>query len=96
MRSSVDGRRHFFPAEDVLIAVEVVSPHTRARDRFAKPAEYAAGGIPYYWRVEQDPLHVFAYRLGEGDQYELVADSTDALTLDEPFPITLPIAEITP
>jgi Uma2 family endonuclease len=96
LRSSVDGGRHFFPAEDVVIAIEVVSPHTRARDRFAKPAEYAAAGIPYFWRIEQDPMHIFAYRLVAGGQYELAADSTDVLKLDEPFPINLPIAEITP
>jgi Uma2 family endonuclease len=92
----VDGRRHYFPAEDVVIAIEVVSPHTRARDRFAKPAEYAGAGIPYFWRVEQDPVGVFAYRLGTDGRYELAAEGTDVLKLDDPFPISLPIAEITP
>ncbi len=91
-----DGKRHFFAADQVVLVVEVVSPHTRARDRLSKPAEYAAAGIPFYWRVEQDPIHVFAYQLGENGVYELVADSTELLELDQPFPITLPIAEITP
>jgi Uma2 family endonuclease len=96
LRSSVDGRRHYVPPEDVVIVVEVVSPSTRARDRFAKPAEYAAAGIPHFWRIEQDPMHLFAYRLGMEGRYELAADSTEILKLDEPFPIALPIAEITP
>lgn len=96
LRSEANGARHFFPADQVVIAIEVVSPHTRARDRFAKPAEYAAAGIPFFWRVEQDPVHVFAYRLGSEGRYELAAESTDLLKLDAPFPISLPIAEITP
>jgi Uma2 family endonuclease len=95
-RAGDNGGRHFVPADQVVIAIEVVSPGTRARDRFAKPAEYAAAGIPFYWRIEQGPVHVFAYRLSASGTYELVADSTQMLTLDEPFPISLPITEITP
>jgi Uma2 family endonuclease len=86
----------------VVLAVELVSPGTRRVDRFAKPGEYAAAGIRYNWRIEQDPVHVYAYRLGERPgpsgfrQYELVADSADVLELAEPFEIKLPVAEITP
>lgn len=90
------GNRHFFTADQVVLVVEVVSPHTRARDRFGKPAEFAAAGIPFFWRVEQNPIHVYAYRLGPSSTYELAADSSDVLELDEPFPLKLPIAEITP
>jgi Uma2 family endonuclease len=86
----------------VVLAVELVSPGTRRVDRFAKPGEYAAAGIRYYWRVEQDPVHVYAYRLGERlgpsgfREYELITDAADLLDLAEPFEIKLPIAEITP
>ena len=45
--------------------MEIVSPGTRRFDRFAKPGEYAAAGIPFYWRIEQDPVHVYAYRIGD-------------------------------
>lgn len=76
--------------------VEIVSPGTRRRDRIEKPAEYAAAKILHYWRVELDPLHVFVYRFAPVGHYELVADSTELLELDEPFPIALPILEITP
>ncbi|TDB71538.1 Uma2 family endonuclease [Micromonospora sp. KC723] len=87
---------------DVVLAVEIVSPGTRRVDRFAKPGEYAAAGIPFYWRIEQDPVHLYAYRLGDrigpgGErQYELVADSAELVELTEPFDIKLAIAEITP
>ncbi|MEH0984221.1 Uma2 family endonuclease [Micromonospora sp. CPCC 205556] len=82
--------------------MEVVSPGTRRTDRFAKPGEYAAAGIPFYWRVEQDPVHLHAYRrgyrIGPGGerQYELMADSDGLIELSEPFDIKLPITEITP
>ncbi|MFF9124277.1 Uma2 family endonuclease [Streptomyces sp. NPDC014889] len=43
-----------FRAEDVLLAVEVVSPDSESRDRTTKPQKYAAAGIPNFWRVEQN------------------------------------------
>jgi Uma2 family endonuclease len=88
--------RHYLMPHEVELVVEVVSPGTRRRDRFEKPGGYAATGIKNYWRVEQDPVHVHAYRLGEDGQYELIADSAEELVVDQPFPIRLPIGEITP
>jgi Uma2 family endonuclease len=95
MREPVSFTSHYYDADQVVVAVEVVSPGTRRRDRLEKPADYAAAGISHYWRVEQDPVHVFAYDL-VGDRYKLVADATDELVLDRPFPIRLPIRDITP
>lgn len=101
-RAGVPSQHAFLMPDDVVLAVEIVSPGTRRTDRFAKPGEYAAAGIPCYWRIEQNPVHVYAYRLADrpgpaGDrQYESLADSPDLLTVDVPFPIKLPIADITP
>lgn len=56
-----DRRNPVGPA-DVGLIVEVVSPTSKRRDRFAKPGEYADAGIPIYWRLETDPelvLHTF-------------------------------------
>ena len=86
---------HFVMPDQVGLVVEVVSPGTRRRDRLEKPAEYAAAGIPHYWRIEQNPVHVFAYDLVDGG-YELVADSADELVLTAPFEIRLPIRDVTP
>ncbi|MFE9183460.1 Uma2 family endonuclease [Micromonospora haikouensis] len=100
-RADVRADRSLLQPEDVVLAVEVASPGTRRIDRFAKPAEYAAAGIPFYWRIEQDPVHVYAYRLsdrlslGGERQYELVADSAELIALAEPFEIKLPVAELT-
>ncbi|HEY0699391.1 MAG TPA: Uma2 family endonuclease, partial [Micromonospora sp.] len=66
----------------------------------AKPGEYAAAGIPYFWRIEQDPVHLYAYRIGDrlgpgGERmYELVAESAELVELTEPFEIKLAIDEI--
>ncbi|MGC4864381.1 Uma2 family endonuclease [Micromonospora sp. DT53] len=101
-RADVPSDRSTLRPSDVALAVEIVSPGTRRIDRFAKPGEYAAAGIPFYWRIEQDPVHVYAYRIGDrvgpgGErQYELVADGPDVIELTEPFDIKLPIAQITP
>lgn len=50
------------------LVVEVVSPDSRKRDRFAKPGEYAEVGIPFFWRLETEPalvLHAFVLQEGE-------------------------------
>ncbi|KUL29410.1 hypothetical protein ADL15_28220 [Actinoplanes awajinensis subsp. mycoplanecinus] len=95
LHAPVEKSNHFFLPSQVVIAVEVVSPGTKRRDRFEKPLEYGLAGIPHYWRIEQDPVHVYAYDL-VNRQYELVADSDTELVLSAPFEITLPIRDITP
>ena len=95
LRSPVNPDHHYNDAEQVVLAVEIVSPSTRRRDRLEKPPLFAEAGIPHFWRIEQDPLHVFAYDLVDG-AYELVADSDTELVLSAPFEIKLPISEITP
>ena len=95
LRLPVDDTNHYYDARQVVIAVEVVSPGTKRRDRLDKPAEYGAAGIPHFWRIEQDPIHVFAYDLGKNG-YELAADATEELVLKAPFDIRLPIRDITP
>jgi Uma2 family endonuclease len=95
-RSGPSPERHLFTPEDVILVAEVVSPGTRRRDRFIKPAGYAAARIRHYWRIEQHPVHVYAYELGEDGHYALVADSAELIELDRPFSIKLAVAEIAP
>lgn len=67
---------------DVGLLVEVVSPRTRKTDRFTKPGEYAAAGVPIYWRLETDPvlvLHPFVLAAGS-------YVGADAVTLRGPAP----------
>ncbi|MFF0150294.1 Uma2 family endonuclease [Micromonospora sp. NPDC005203] len=74
---------------------QVGSPGTRRRDRLEKPADYADAGIPHCWRVEQDPVHVYAYDLVDGRD-ELAADSAEELIVAKPFDIRLRVRDITP
>jgi Uma2 family endonuclease len=91
----VENTNHYVMPAEVAIAVEVVSPGTKRRDRLEKPAEYAAAGVRHFWRIEQGPVRVHAYDLVDG-RYELVAQSETELVLSAPFEIRLPIREITP
>jgi Uma2 family endonuclease len=93
LHSPVDPDHHYFEAEQVVVAIEIVSPGTRKRDRLQKPGLYAAAGIPHYWRIEQNPAHAFAYDLVNG-RYHLTADSADELVLSAPFDIKLPIRDL--
>lgn len=95
LRRPVELDHHLYDPADVVLAVEIVSRGTKRRDRFEKPAVYAAAGVPHYWRIEQDPVHVFAYEL-LGGEYHLVTDSDAELILAKPFDLRLPIADITP
>ena len=88
--------RHFSTSDQVVVAVEVVSSGTKRRDRIEKPADYADAGIPFFWRIEQNPVHVYAYELTTNGSYTLVADSDTELILERPFGIRLPIGDITP
>ncbi|MEU8237029.1 Uma2 family endonuclease [Actinoplanes missouriensis] len=87
--------RHFYDPAQVELVVEVVSPGSRRRDRFEKPELYARAGVRHHWRIEQDPVHIYAYDLVSG-AYELVADADEELVLSAPFEIRLPIRDITP
>lgn len=54
----------WYPAEAVVLAIEVVSPESEIRDRARKPQLYAEAGIPFFWRVEASegkPV-VYAYQ----------------------------------
>lgn len=62
-----DEDTNYVTAEHVLLAVEIVSPGSEVEDRQVKPTEYAACGIPHYWRVELKPqLAVHTYVLTDG------------------------------
>ncbi|MFD4441112.1 Uma2 family endonuclease [Nocardia sp. NPDC058519] len=63
-------------ADEVMLAVEVLSPGTRRTDRITKFAEYAEACIENYWLVDiEAPVTVTAYVL-VGEHYELVAEAS--------------------
>lgn len=52
------------------LAVEIVSPDSRARDRQEKRAEYEAAGVPEYWWIDPSREQAEFLRLGEDGRYE--------------------------
>ncbi|MGY3202228.1 Uma2 family endonuclease [Streptomyces sp. TE5632] len=88
-----------FRAEDVLLAVEVVSPDSESRDRTTEPHKYATAGIPNYWRVEQDgttgrPL-VHVYELDPMTRsYVHMGMQRDRIKVDEPSAIAIDLGTV--
>lgn len=85
-------------AEVVRLVVEIVSPGSRTQDRLTKPALYAQAGIPSLWRVElDDGPAISAYQLEDGTYVEIAtARPGERLELDEPFPVSLDPADLSP
>ncbi|SDC98987.1 Uma2 family endonuclease [Streptomyces prasinopilosus] len=88
-----------FHARDVLLAVEVVSPESEARDRMTTPHKYAIAGIPNYWRVEQDgttgrPL-IHVYELDPVTMsYVHMGQQRDRIKVDEPSAIAIELTAV--
>ncbi|MFZ4269547.1 Uma2 family endonuclease [Streptomyces arboris] len=86
-----------YQAADVLLAVEVVSPDSEARDRETKPHKYATAGIPHFWLVEmtgtdQHPV-VRVYELDPVTKaYALTGSHHDRLKTGVPFPVDIDIS----
>jgi Uma2 family endonuclease len=85
------------PAE-VLLAVEIVSPSSQSMDRVMKPTLYAKAGIPSYWMIEIDGgLTVHTYQLEREDEvYQPSGTFTDAIKVDQPWQIDLPMKRLRP
>jgi Uma2 family endonuclease len=88
----------WYRAQDVTLAVEVVSPESRARDRERKPVLYAKAGIGCFWLVESSaggrPV-VHTYELDRvGGKYELTGIHHDRLKIGAPFTIDIDLTEI--
>lgn len=80
------------------LVVEVVSPSTRSQDRLVKPAQYAAAGIPAFWRIETDPhLSLTACVLRDDVYAELGTWTTgETAAVWEPFVVDVEIDSLLP
>lgn len=84
--------------QDVILAVEVVSEESEARDRDTKPRKYAAAGVVHFWRVEEGPDGlpvVYVYELDPASRaYAPTGIFHNALKLNVPFPIAIDLTAI--
>ncbi|BEK98554.1 Uma2 family endonuclease [Nocardia seriolae] len=94
--SIIGPRQTSFRPEDVLLAVEVVSPDSIERDRKRKPLLYAEAGIPHFWRIENcdDRAVVYIYELDPATKvYEPAGIFHDRLEFSVPFAISLDLTQ---
>ncbi|MEU6391931.1 Uma2 family endonuclease [Streptomyces sp. NPDC046939] len=86
-----------FPAEAVILAIEVVSPDSVSRDRETKPLKYARAKIPHYWRVENENgkavVHAFELEPTTG-AYVSVGIFRERMKVDAPFTADLDLTAI--
>ncbi|MCF1506294.1 Uma2 family endonuclease [Streptomyces glomeratus] len=88
-----------YEAQDVLLAIEVVSPDSESRDRTTKPQKYAAAGIPNFWRVEQNGTSgrpvVHVYELDHLTKaYVHMGMHRDRIKVDKPYTIDIDLTAI--
>jgi Uma2 family endonuclease len=87
-----------YPADAVVLAVEVVSPDSEVRDRERKPQLYARAGIGHFWRVEDDGSGnaiVYVYELDPASStYALTGIFHNQVKVSVPFDIDVDLTEI--
>ncbi|WP_433440482.1 Uma2 family endonuclease [Nonomuraea sp. CA-141351] len=91
-----DTAQLMFSPEELHLAVEVVSPSTKMRDKILKVGAYAAAGVPVYWRVELDEgPALYVYELN-GDSYDppTVYKAGEVANLTVPFPMSFDPADL--
>lgn len=87
-----------FGSDEVVLAVEIVSPSSQSMDRVMKPSLYAKAGIPYFWLVETEGgLTVQTYQLDPDEEiYQPTGTFTDEIRVEQPWEIMIPIASLRP
>jgi Uma2 family endonuclease len=84
---ALDRTELMFAPDDILLAVEMVSPSTQMRDRHIKRSVYAAAGIPTYWRIElSEGPFLYVHELA-GEEYKPAEkyEAGEIATLLAPF-----------
>jgi Uma2 family endonuclease len=83
-------------ADQVRLAIEIISPGSRKTDTMVKPHEYADAGIPYYWVIDPEPpVSLAAYHLAGDFGYQEAPAVTRTFRTIEPFPLSFDVAELT-
>jgi Uma2 family endonuclease len=94
---ALDGTELMFAPNDILLAIEMVSPSTQMRDRHIKKSVYAAAGIPTYWRIElSEGPSLYVHELA-GEEYKPAEkhEAGEVATLFAPFETSFDPAVLT-
>ncbi|MGW7294619.1 Uma2 family endonuclease [Streptomyces xiamenensis] len=95
--ASYEKDRTWFAADQVRLAVEVVSPESAHRDRAVKRRKYAEAGIPHFWRIEDEEpgpaVNVLQLDVTTGT-YVPAGIFREKLTRPVPFPIDLDLLRL--
>jgi Uma2 family endonuclease len=79
----------------LALAVEVLSPSTRRKDRVLKFSKYADAGVASYWIIDPAEPSIEAYNLVDGTYTDAGrASGTESVTLERPFPVTITPADL--
>jgi Uma2 family endonuclease len=82
-------------ADEVLLAVEIISPGSKQTDTLVKPVEYANAGIPHYWVIDLDePMSLVAYHSAGDFGYQEAPAVTGMFTTEEPFPLRVDLTAL--
>jgi Uma2 family endonuclease len=91
----VQANRPRLTADEVLLAVEIVSPGSHDTDTLVKPVEYAKAGIPHYWVIDlEPPVSLAVYTRAGNFGYQEVPAVTGRFSTSEPFELTIDVAEL--
>lgn len=90
-----------FPADTLVLAVEIWSPGNSRAERETTTAGYAAAGVPFQWTIDQDQLRspmLTAYRLEQARYVEetIVQAGATATITAAPIPVELDPADLQP
>jgi Uma2 family endonuclease len=94
LRRGAAGLEHT-PPQDVLLAVEVMSPSSVTDDRLVKPSQYAQAGIPHYWRIEPRVPVLVTFAL-DGDTYRETGRYDGPVVIDDPVRLRFRLADLLP
>ncbi|HEY4023302.1 MAG TPA: Uma2 family endonuclease [Pseudonocardiaceae bacterium] len=91
----VDSEWKLLRADEVRLAVEIMSARTRHADQVVKRAEYAEAGIGHYWLVDLDaPVSLLPMRLVDDLGYVEDGEVTGDGAVGWPFPVRLKLDEL--
>ncbi|MGO1049732.1 Uma2 family endonuclease [Crossiella sp. CA198] len=79
----------YYQGDDLLLAMEIISPSSKVYDRALKRQLYAEARVPYFVLVDPvaSPVSAIVYELVEDEYREFARAENGRLELERPFPV---------